>query len=67
MIRRSEDRVRRYPACCTSAYCGDGGEGCPTCPNYPRLVEFRRWREATKAVQTDRIWSPSFWTATEGA
>lgn len=55
--------TRIYPQTCVSAACGE--IRCPaSCENLPKLVKFRAWKERTKAVQEDYIWSPSVWTAT---
>lgn len=50
--------TRIYPICCTSAYCGGGGEDCKTCPNGPALQEFKDWVQKTGAKCADEIWSP---------
>lgn len=56
--------TRAYPNCCTSALCGR--TSCPLdCPNLATLAEFKRWRERTRAVVKDRVWSPLIYTATE--
>ena len=55
--------TRIYPQTCVSAQCGE--TSCPaSCANLPKLVKFRAWKERTKAVQENYIWSPSVWTAT---
>lgn len=59
--------VRVYPTCCTSLHCGKGPESCPTCPNFPRLSEFKRWRDATEAVADDPIWCPNVYVAQRDA
>lgn len=56
-----EERV--YPIDCQSAYCGR--TSCNGCPMLPKLSEFKAWRHRTAAVQRDRIWSPSVYTATK--
>jgi len=56
---------RRYPSCCTSAYCDKCGEQCEGCPFKPVLDEFKAWRERTGAVCVDPIWSPSFYEVPE--
>lgn len=55
--------TRVYPTCCTSAYCGNGPESCPACPNFPVLQEFKEWVSNTNAIVTDRIWSPLVYVA----
>ena len=55
--------TRKYPACCTSAYCG--ATECGNCKCEPVLREFKEWRERTHATQPDRIWSPSVWVASQ--
>ncbi|NCA72338.1 MAG: hypothetical protein EOM91_20165 [Sphingobacteriia bacterium] len=56
--------TRVYPLDCTSAYCGKGPESCPSCHHYPVLAEFNRWREETRARQSDPIWSPLVYVST---
>lgn len=56
-----EERI--YPAACQSAACGR--TSCNGCPMLPKLAEFKAWRSRTAAVQHDRTWSPSVYTATE--
>lgn len=60
--RIDRDRVRVYPVCCTSEYCGKGSESCPTCPNFPILSEFKSWVARTGAVVTDPVWCPLVYT-----
>lgn len=56
--------TRKYPMACRSAFCGR--IECPsTCRALPALMEFKAWRDRTKAVCPDPIWSPIFYMATE--
>jgi hypothetical protein len=52
------DTKRIYPTCCTSLYCGGGGDDCKTCSNGPVLAEFNAWVAKTGAQPADPIWSP---------
>ena len=55
-------KIRVYPSCCTSAYCGKGN--CEGCRNKPILDEFKAWVAKTKAVVEDPVWCPNVYTAT---
>lgn len=53
-------RGRFYPLACRSAYCGR--TECPSgCAELPALLEFKAWRQSTKAHQPDPVWSPTYW------
>lgn len=52
-------KIRKYPSCCTSAYCGR--IDCVGCPNEPVLSEFNDWVSRTGARCVDPIWSPLFY------
>jgi len=54
-------KIRTYPSCCTSAFCGRSN--CEGCPDKPILDEFKAWVERTGAIQPDKIWSPTIWEA----
>jgi hypothetical protein len=55
--------TRHYPMACRSLYCGE--VSCPaTCSNLPELQAFKAWKDRTKAVQADPIWSPGYYKAT---
>lgn len=54
-------KVRVYPSCCTSAFCGR--LECSGCRNLPILTEFKDWVKKTGAIVTDPIWCPSVYTA----
>jgi len=56
--------TRIYPICCTSAYCGGGGDDCLTCRNKKELDSFNEWVERKQAICPDKIWSPLFYEAT---
>jgi hypothetical protein len=56
--------TRFYPINCRSMYCGEtdaDGAACLNCPNRPELDAFKEWRQRTKAVQPDPVWSPGAW------
>ena len=54
--------TRSYPMSCRSMFCGE--VSCPaTCPHLAELQEFKAWKKANNAVQSDPIWSPSIYTA----
>lgn len=55
--------TRKYPTCCTSMYCGKGGDACNSCENKPALDEFEGWVKENGAVEEDPIWSPGYFTA----
>jgi hypothetical protein len=57
-------KLRVYPSCCTSAFCGKSP--CPpTCPNLPVLQDFKAWVAEHAAVCDDPIWCPLVYTATK--
>jgi hypothetical protein len=60
--KRDTRLERRYPSCCTSAFCGRGS--CEGCRDKPILDEFKAWRERVQAVQPDPIWDRGRWVAT---
>ena len=62
---RNRANTRIYPACCTSAYCGNTSESCPTCECYPRLQEFKQWVADNNAKCVDPVWSPLVYTVQE--
>lgn len=57
------EETRRYPSCCTSAFCG--AEFCDGCAELPHLQAFNAWKERTAAVQPDPIWDRGRWVATK--
>lgn len=58
----NDPKIRVYPACCTSAYCGR--VDCTGCPKLSILQDFRAWREAHAAICEDPVWCPTVFTAT---
>jgi hypothetical protein len=65
MEEYQDPRVRVYPTCCTSAFCGKGPESCPDCPNHLFLREFKRWVEVHAAEVSDPVWCPLVYVATK--
>lgn len=59
-------QTRVYPQCCTSAFCGRGGDDCLTCLNRDVHEEFLAWVERTKASVTDKIWCPLVYETDDG-
>jgi hypothetical protein len=51
------------PQDCSSAFCGQTSEACPTCPHNATREEFLAWVDEHDAKVEDWIWSPSVWTA----
>ena len=62
-MARNRRKIRVYPTCCTSAFCGSGPDKCPTCPNQPTLQAFKQWVADNNAVVSDPIWSPLVYEA----
>ena len=58
------DGRRKYPACCTSEYCGKVEPECRSCPSRQYKDAFDAWREETQAVCVDPVWSPLWYQAT---
>jgi len=55
--------IRHYPTSCLSMYCGE--IHCPDdCKFKPALDEFNSWKEKTKAIPADPIWSPGIYVST---
>lgn len=63
-IDENGKETRVYPMNCTSAFCGR--DNCEGCKWLGELTEFKAWKEETKAVCEDYIWSPNVWTAQVG-
>lgn len=63
-MKNKKFETRMYPQCCTSAFCGGGGEDCLTCRFADQKNKFDEWATDNKAIQPDMIWSPSLYQAT---
>ena len=61
---KTKRETRIYPMCCTSAYCGGGGDDCLTCQFKGELDSFNEWVERKQAICPDEIWCPLFYEAT---
>ncbi len=62
---RNNTNQRTYPVSCQSMHCGKYGDSCnATCVHKSTLDEFNQWVSDHKAVQADRIWSPTIYIAT---
>jgi hypothetical protein len=59
--RTPRRRVRVYPTCCTSAFCGR--VNCEGCRHKADLEEFDAWVKATDARCADPIWAPLVYVA----
>lgn len=59
------NKTRRYPSACTSAYCANvkSDPACIACPARPRLDAWEAWVIETNARPVDPIWSPNLYVA----